>query len=54
MTGNRTHRRSPRVYVKAEIQSSREVDTGVYSKALRGGRNNCTMREDKLTAQTDA
>ena len=31
-----------------------EVDAGAYSKALSGGRNNCTMREEISTAQTDA
>ena len=31
-----------------------EVDAGVYSRALSGGRNNCTMREEISTAQTDA
>ena len=31
-----------------------EVDAGAYSKALSGGRNNCTMREEKSTAQTVA
>ena len=30
------------------------MDAGAYSKALSGGRNNCTMREEKSTAQTDA
>ena len=43
--------------LKTEIQSSRrllEVDPGAYSKALGGGRNNCTMREEISTAQTDA
>ena len=31
-----------------------EVDAGAYSKALSEGRNNCTMREEIFTAQTDA
>ena len=31
-----------------------EVDAGAYSKALSGGRNKCTMREEISTAQTDA
>ena len=32
----------------------REVDAGAYSKALSGGRYNCTMREEKSTARTNA
>ena len=31
-----------------------EVGAGAYSKALSGGRNNCTMREEISAAQTDA
>ena len=30
------------------------MDAGANSKALSGGRNNCTMREEISTAQTDA
>ena len=36
------------------LRMLREVDAGAYSTALSGGRNNCTMREEKPTAQTDA
>ena len=43
--------------LKAETQSSRSCSKWMrvaYSKALSGGRNNCTMREEISTAQTDA
>ena len=42
--------------VKAETVFAQmlKVNVGAYSNALSVGHNNCTMREEILTVQTDA